>query len=397
MKREYTDEVYDKLLETIDDINESDFCWITDKIGDVFLTFQSWVGILSSEKYLNNISDYHRKVLDQHDTTEQDLKRIFTNVSNVDSSQAKSAQTTREAMDGYRKYINGMSAMLSPNAEFTADAVRKSAAAIKGDLDNAKDKMNSEFDKQLTMKEKRVAKKAAKELVGDILGLAVGICKFGVGVASGDFVGAAAAGWKMINGVFSTGQDLAGLATIGIGIGLSKTSLGDNRTRYRAVNEADRQRQKKGLASELEEAGLDGLANACKVINVAADAYGLYKGATGVVDDVKDISNLLNNDILTNGTKLQILVSEYVPGLLGVSHMDYGNGVVGMLQNQKGVASTVESAWNIVDILTDPDKSITEYFLDNNDVASVGKDTQDLIDDELDALESIVQSAQSGG
>ena len=40
MKREYTDAVYDKLIKTIDEINESDFSWITDAVGDLWMTFE---------------------------------------------------------------------------------------------------------------------------------------------------------------------------------------------------------------------------------------------------------------------------------------------------------------------------------------------------------------------
>ena len=293
--------------------------------------------------------------------------------------------------------INALADMLSPNAEFSADAITRGGISITANLDAANNSINEVFDRQLTIQENFVVKEAAKELISDVLGVAVNICKFCVSLTPPtDPIGAVAAGWKIIDGVFTTGQDAVAIATVGIGLGLAGTSLGDNRTRYAAVNEADRQRQKKGIASELEEAGLDGLANAARVANVAADAYGLYKGVTGAYESVTEISKIASSDILTTGTKTQIILSEYAPGLLGADHMDYGTGTtLGMFKQQKGVISTVKSGYDLITNLTDPDTPLAEYFMDNNDFTKIGKSTSKMIEDEIEAIEKIISGGEA--
>lgn len=84
MYRDYTEATLNELKQQIREINESDFSPITDFFGDIWYGVQSLVGVLKIDNYLNDVSSYHRKVLDQNDTTVKELEGIFTAVRNVD-------------------------------------------------------------------------------------------------------------------------------------------------------------------------------------------------------------------------------------------------------------------------------------------------------------------------
>lgn len=51
-----------------------------DIIGDIGLQVQHWFGALDISKHVNNLDEYHKKVIDKNDTTSQRIEEIFTNV-----------------------------------------------------------------------------------------------------------------------------------------------------------------------------------------------------------------------------------------------------------------------------------------------------------------------------
>ena len=55
-----------------------------DIIGDIGLQVQHWFGALDISKHVNNLDEYHKKVIDKNDTTSQRIEEIFTNVKNID-------------------------------------------------------------------------------------------------------------------------------------------------------------------------------------------------------------------------------------------------------------------------------------------------------------------------
>ena len=104
MYRDYTEATFDELKRQIKEINDSDFSIITDALGDLWYTFQSWIGVLKIDNYLDDVSSYHKKVLDQHNTSIADLDRIFNAVHTVDQNYSVKVGDINSTMDTYHRF-----------------------------------------------------------------------------------------------------------------------------------------------------------------------------------------------------------------------------------------------------------------------------------------------------
>lgn len=85
MVRDFSESAKQKLLDYVKDVTETTV-WgrLGDIIGDIGLQVQHWFGALDISKYINNLDEYHKKVIDKNDTTTQRIEEIFTNVKNID-------------------------------------------------------------------------------------------------------------------------------------------------------------------------------------------------------------------------------------------------------------------------------------------------------------------------
>lgn len=85
MIRDFSESAKQKLLAYVKDVTETTV-WgkLGDIIGDIGLQVQHWFGTLDISKHVNNLDEYHKKVIDKNDTTSQRIEEIFTNVKNID-------------------------------------------------------------------------------------------------------------------------------------------------------------------------------------------------------------------------------------------------------------------------------------------------------------------------
>ena len=70
---------------------------VCDWFGDIGLTISGWFGNLNIDNYLNNIDEYHKKILDKNNTTIKQLRKIFKTVRGDDfvyGSKLKNQVTT---------------------------------------------------------------------------------------------------------------------------------------------------------------------------------------------------------------------------------------------------------------------------------------------------------------
>lgn len=83
--RDFSESAKQKLLAYVKDVTETTV-WgkLGDIIGDIGLQVQHWFGALDISKHVNNLDEYHKKVIDKNDTTSQRIEEIFTNVKNID-------------------------------------------------------------------------------------------------------------------------------------------------------------------------------------------------------------------------------------------------------------------------------------------------------------------------
>lgn len=115
MIRDFSKEAKETLYSQIDRVTPTGVIEsVGDFFGDLGLAFQSWVGELSINSYLDNVEAYHEKVLDKNNTTKKEIDKIFQEVASVDSSYAGNFQEIATVMSQYREYINAMSEIILP-------------------------------------------------------------------------------------------------------------------------------------------------------------------------------------------------------------------------------------------------------------------------------------------
>ena len=61
-------------------------CDFTDWVGDRWLDFEQFIGQLNIKKYINNVNDYHKKVIDKNNATQSSINKIFNDVAKVDNT-----------------------------------------------------------------------------------------------------------------------------------------------------------------------------------------------------------------------------------------------------------------------------------------------------------------------
>lgn len=129
MYRDFSNSYEDLLLRLVKEVEDEQINDATDFIGDVYLTFDSWFGKLKIKNYLNNVQNYHRKILDKNDTTKKEIKDIFTRVRIIDAEVARIFSVYAAFLNRSLGYIDTLSSIVSPsNGLFTSNNIETKLA-----------------------------------------------------------------------------------------------------------------------------------------------------------------------------------------------------------------------------------------------------------------------------
>lgn len=384
MYRDYTEETFDELKRQIREINNTDFSTITDALGDLWYTFQSWIGVLKIDNYLDDVSAYHKKVLDQHNTSIADLERIFNAVYAVDQDYSTKVSGINSTMDTYCRFLMKMTELINPTAfGYTAAAVHSQMNAMSQEMADASKKLDELYDESLTMREKQIAKDAALDLISDLLSVPAHVFSFTANVAKGNISGAVADGWNLINDVFTTGEDLCALAAVGLGKLISGLGGGEKGYRLYAVGEADQMQARTGLSAELEAADCpEWLVKRCEAIDIGTEVVGFVSTAKGLVGDANEAAKVLGSGTLSNTTKWAYIKDLFFQDM-GFSFMDYNNETIaGWANNQKGFWKNAKTIYSWAKSF-DEGTSLEE-FIGGFDTPGIAEKTKDIVDDVID-------------
>lgn len=116
MIRDFSNSAKQKLLEYVKDATETTL-WrkISDIIGDIGLTIQQWIGTLNISGYINNLDEYHKKIIDKNDTTSQRIEEIFANVRNIDIRYQSGLQQNVNFSESVISFINNLANTIDPD------------------------------------------------------------------------------------------------------------------------------------------------------------------------------------------------------------------------------------------------------------------------------------------
>ena len=139
MFRDFSKSAKEQLLQYVKDVTPvGGWNKFTDSIGDIGLTIQSVFGELNISRYVDNVSDYHKKIMDKQDTTSEQIDKIFADVEGVDTKYMGYTTELHTYGSKIKTLISDMADMIDPNGgNLSVDKMDKVLAADIEALANA--------------------------------------------------------------------------------------------------------------------------------------------------------------------------------------------------------------------------------------------------------------------
>lgn len=367
MHRDYSEKTFFELTRQIQDINNSDFCFITDGIQDIWNTFSSWIGWLDIEDYVDNISAYHKRVLDQHNTTSEKLKKIFEEVRNVDAEYADHLNAAFQSLYKFRQVITSMSDLIAPQTySFDLNNIKAQSSQLLKEIEEAKTSLDSAKKDMANALTADLAKKIGKELLLDVADCMIA---YGAFMAKPSINN----GWQFINTLIGqTFSDLEAIFYVG-----STKVIGDERYLKQAESMKERDDFADVLVDEFilpEE--VDALIQSADAMQ---DAISVFNDAKDFVKNIGNTTNVLANDIISDDMKWAHLLNAFV-GKTGFSAATGdANTFLGEIKNQTALLKNVKNVYSWVESAVQGE--LTEKIISKSDIAGITKDTQDFMDE----------------
>lgn len=310
--RYYTEEAYEQIEKTIEEIDSQDVCEVCDFFDDLIKRIGQFLELYSVEEYETDMKSWYKLVLDSHDTAMKKVDDIFDAVESVDFEYRdimKGALTSiteyRSALNTLRNVISGGTTLVEGRAA-TSKYIASGTAAL-----------NTSFDKILTKMEQGTLWDASLELMGDALKLGAGYIKCMTTQNPADYK-------KLGDTILATGCDLLSMGAIVIAPLSAWADSWDGHmdmtyedyldSRFHLLNASKKLKDTNSISDLLDNLAnhmdeqlakcpedsseyakiktladiTQGAAKNYKVIDVAVDAYGVVKDAK---DMMKNFSN----------------------------------------------------------------------------------------------------------
>lgn len=119
MYRDFSERSRRELLSLVQQVENEKLCDFTDWVGDRWYDFESWIGQLNIKNYLNNVNEYHRKVIDKNNATQATINAIFSSVKSVDTSYMSIFSARKDQLQQWQRYIEELYQIVNPrNGKF---------------------------------------------------------------------------------------------------------------------------------------------------------------------------------------------------------------------------------------------------------------------------------------
>ena len=289
--RDYSDEVYNELIQKINEINNETVSPVTDFFGDIGLFVGKFIGLISLEKS----ETYYKQMLDMNDITKDKLNKIFHNVRNVNYQYGKKISSLNQRQQSYVAKLNKLSGMIHPNFNMeSVETIKSECKVLNKEIKDADKLIHEQYDEELDKAMKKTALKALKGTVGGIVGAGVNVlsmpAKWVATLATGGptkmTIEAVSDSWGLINSVFSVGSNMGALAAVGIGSGLALIT-GNSKYKETGLEEAKKYAGAKDMADVLiAECGKNKVTSAVKEVSNAIDTIDTLDD---LIDDGKGV------------------------------------------------------------------------------------------------------------
>lgn|GEM_PF-725126 len=150
MYRDFSEKSRNELLGLVSQVENEKISNFTDWVGDRWYDFESWIGKLNIRNYLNNVNEYHKKVIDKNNATKSSINTIFNKVKSVDASYKDTFSIKKSQLQQWQRYINELSQIVNPrNGKFNAKAMSDAFDGILKQISN--DELNSNLEKYVEL------------------------------------------------------------------------------------------------------------------------------------------------------------------------------------------------------------------------------------------------------
>ena len=150
MYRDFSEKSRNELLGLVSQVENEKISNFTDWVGDRWYDFESWIGKLNIRNYLNNVNEYHKKVIDKNNATKSSINTIFNKVKSVDASYKDTFSIKKSQLQPWQRYINELSQIVNPrNGKFNAKAMSDAFDGILKQISN--DELNSNLEKYVEL------------------------------------------------------------------------------------------------------------------------------------------------------------------------------------------------------------------------------------------------------
>lgn len=309
--RYYTEEAYEQIRNTIDEIQNSDLDPVVDFFSDLLSRIAQYLELYTVDDYQQDIQTWYTKVLDSHNTTMANVDSIFSAVESVDFEFRDIMMDAHSSIVNFRSAVNCLRDIISGKTSL-ADG----KAAAEKFLTDGKDALYSSYDAILTKMEAQVLGQASLELMKDALKFGAGFGKmlssFAASVFTLNPTKAAIASKEFIDTCVATMGDLGAMASVFLGaaagyvgahVGMSYREYLD--IRFAQLSEAKRYKDKNSVTDvlgELAEGLTEDQAECPKdspfypliktTAQTAQNAYGVSKGLDATADTLDLINGI---------------------------------------------------------------------------------------------------------
>lgn len=131
MYRDFSAKSKQNVLSLVSQVESEKLSNFTDWVGDRWLDFETWIGKLNIKNYINNVNEYHKKVIDKNNTTQQQIEQIFSAVNSVDTTYKSNFSFIKTSLQQWQTYIDQMAAIVNPqNGKFSAQYMAECLDAL---------------------------------------------------------------------------------------------------------------------------------------------------------------------------------------------------------------------------------------------------------------------------
>lgn len=134
MKRDYSEQAKQELLKIISEVEADSSNQFLDVIGDFFLNVKQFFGFLNIDDYLNNLSKYHKEIIDKNDISKKKLEEIFSEIYAINYRYKIRLASIKMDMDSYLSILKTFVSVVEPSKAISNPLFISSA--VQGDIDD---------------------------------------------------------------------------------------------------------------------------------------------------------------------------------------------------------------------------------------------------------------------